>query len=219
MPQVFHSNDELSLRHLPDVSDSSFSFQIPGAIRGDNLLDDDDLDFFKGAEVSIAPIAPSPTITEVEPLFILAPKPEKLPPSPKKNERKMNSRPILSYDRSEDHDTNPERNLHQLSKVTTANVSVLSKPESKVITSTAAQLPSFEGSPAAVRLDNIRAELNLFSDNFFASPSKNVDRQELPAEIRHKPKGILKKSLEKKQLQQIYSRNNNNQVCHPLPLA
>lgn len=52
---------ELSLRHLPDVSDidASFSFQIPVPAREDYLLaDDGDDDFFKGVnDVLATPVA------------------------------------------------------------------------------------------------------------------------------------------------------------------
>ena len=210
MPQQFNSGDELSLRHLPDVSDSSFSFQIPGAVR-DNLLADDDLDFFKGTDVSIAPLA-SP-LTTMEPLFTVTPKPEKLLPSEVGS--KLGSFPTLSYDHSEDHDTNPKHkkaNPHQGSKVTT-NVSVFSKPKS--ITASSAVLPSSfsQGSPAAVRLDNLRVELNLFSDDkLFLGPSTSVNHHDMPSEVRNGQEGILKKALEKKQLQRSISPRNN-QVC------
>jgi hypothetical protein len=200
MPQPFNSGDELSLRHLPDVSESSFSFQIPGAIR-DNLLVDDDLDFFKGADVSIAPLA-----STIEPLFTATPKPEKLP---SENGSKLGSFPTLSYDHSEDHDTNPKHkkaNPRQGSKATT-NVSVFSKPKPRAITTPNAVQPSSQGSPA-VRLDNLRVELNLFS---VVGPSTSVNHQDMPSEIGIRPKGILKKSLEKKHLQRISPRNN--QVC------
>ena len=222
MPQPY---DELSLRHLPDVSDSSFSFQIPGAARGDNLLADDDLDFFKGADVSIAPLASPPTTevgSEKEPPFTLSeltPKPEVKKPPSSKGRKKPGSFPTLSYDYSGDHDTNPKRekaNPHQLSKVTT-NVNILSKSKPKVITtsSTAKQLPSLEGSPVAERLDNIRTELNLFGDNLFAGPSTSVNHQ-LPMAVHHRPKGILSKSLEKKRPQQKQPQRilpRHNQVC------
>ena len=207
MPQPFNSNDELSLRHLPDVSDSSFSFQIPGAIR-DNLLAEDDLDFFKGTDVSIAPLAAPLT----EPLFTVTPKPEKLSSAVG---RKLDSFPTLSYDHSGDHDTNPKHkkaNLHHESKFTT-NVSVFSKPKAKAITTPSALLPSPQGSPA-VRLDNLRVELNMLSDKLFDGPSTSANQHDAPTEARIRPKGpgILKKSLEKKQLHHQISPRNN-QVC------
>ena len=219
MPQPFNSSNELSLRHLPDVSDSSFSFQIPGATRDDNLLVDDDLDFFKGADVSIAPLA-----STTEPPFTTVtntPKPEK-PASSFEGGRNLDSFPTLSYHHSEDRDTNPKQkkaNLHQVSKVTT-NVNVLSKTKSNVITTSSTVLPSpsSQGSPA-VRLDNLRVELDLFSDNLLAGPSTtsinhhhHPHHNELPTEVRLRPKGILRKSLGKKKLQIISPRNH--QVCH-----
>jgi hypothetical protein len=210
MPQPFNSSNELSLRHLPDVSDSSFSFQIPGAIRNDNLLVDDELDFFKGADVSIAPL-----VSTTEPPFTtVTPKPEK--PASFEDGRNLDSFPTLSYHHSEDRDTNPKQkkaNLHQVSKVTT-NVNVLSKIKSNVITTSSTLLPSSQGSPAAVRLDNLRVELDLFSDNLLAGPATTSisHHDELPTEFRPRPKGILRKSLGKKKLQIISPRNH--QVCH-----
>src|ERR1700733_3567601 len=49
MPPPFDfGDDELSIRHLPDVSNASFSFQIPaGLSQGDLLLGDNDPDFFQ----------------------------------------------------------------------------------------------------------------------------------------------------------------------------
>ncbi|KAG6845560.1 hypothetical protein H0H87_007238 [Tephrocybe sp. NHM501043] len=43
--QRFNSGDDLSLRHLPDTSDGSFSFQIPNG--NDCLLVEDDMSFFR----------------------------------------------------------------------------------------------------------------------------------------------------------------------------
>ena len=206
MPESFNSGDELSLRHLPDVSESSFSFQIPGAIRDNLLVDDLDLDFFKGTDVSIAPLA-----STIEPLFTATPKPKKLP---SEVGSKLGSFPTLSYDHSEDHDTNPKHkkaNLHQGSKVTT-NAGVFSKPKPKEIATSNAVLPSPQGSPA-VRLDNLRVELNLLSDDkLFVGPSTSVNQQDMPSEIRNISKRISKKSFETKHLQGTSSRNN--QVCH-----
>ncbi|KAK7027080.1 hypothetical protein R3P38DRAFT_2777182 [Favolaschia claudopus] len=49
---------DLSLRHLPDLSDVSFSFQIP-ADSGDDLLHGDSADFFGGAtSMTVSPVAP-----------------------------------------------------------------------------------------------------------------------------------------------------------------
>lgn len=211
MPQSSTSSDELSSRHLPDVSDSSFSFQIPGEIR-DNLLVDDDLDFFKGTDVSIAPLA-SPLTTE--PLFtVITPKSEKL--SSSEVGSKLDSFPTLSYDHAEDHDTNPKHkkaNPRQGSKFTT-NVGVFSKPKAKAITTPSDMLPSSQGSPA-VRLDNLRVELNMFSDKLFVGHSPNANRQDMPTEVRIRPKGIFRKSLEKKEIHHPISPRNN-QVCrHP----
>ncbi|PPQ72415.1 hypothetical protein CVT24_002986 [Panaeolus cyanescens] len=72
---LLHSGDELSLRHLPDVSDASFSFQIPGAISAENLLADDD-DFFRGGvDVSLETIASPRKANDLLTLSQLTPRP------------------------------------------------------------------------------------------------------------------------------------------------
>lgn len=58
-----NANKGLSLKHLPDLSDASFSFQIPtDSSSAEFLLEDDsDLDFLRGAGgASFATIAPTP---------------------------------------------------------------------------------------------------------------------------------------------------------------
>ncbi|KAK6981495.1 hypothetical protein R3P38DRAFT_415020 [Favolaschia claudopus] len=74
---------DLSLRHLPDLSDVSFSFQIP-ADSGDDLLHGDSADFFGGAtSMMVSPVAPrsvvdapptlgDPQATSVVPVPMLA---------------------------------------------------------------------------------------------------------------------------------------------------
>jgi hypothetical protein len=54
MPPTLHSGADLSLRHLPDVSDASFSFQIPTTLsKGDLLLGDNDADFLQNVDDSM----------------------------------------------------------------------------------------------------------------------------------------------------------------------
>ena len=69
MPPPFDS--ELSIRHLPDVSNASFSFQIPASLsQGDLLLGDSDADFFQNVGDTPAPprIASTPlTLAELTP--------------------------------------------------------------------------------------------------------------------------------------------------------
>lgn len=55
MPPTLDAGNELSLRHLPDFSNASFSFQIPTAIsKGDLLLGDNDMDFLKNVDDNMA---------------------------------------------------------------------------------------------------------------------------------------------------------------------
>lgn len=63
-------NYELSLRHLPDMSDSSFSFQIPGNCQDTYILADDGLDFLKGADLSRGTPQISPVRATKRPLSI-----------------------------------------------------------------------------------------------------------------------------------------------------
>ncbi|KAI3595789.1 small nucleolar ribonucleoprotein complex subunit utp14 [Moniliophthora roreri] len=74
------SNDELSLRHLPDLSDSSFSFQIPAQHEGNLLLADDE-DFLRDADDFSLTATPAPhrvrrealTVSQVTPKPIASP--------------------------------------------------------------------------------------------------------------------------------------------------
>lgn len=87
-----HSPGDLSSRYLPDVSDTSFSFQIPTANQ-DFLLADDD-DFLKTANDSLStPIAASKVAREREPLTL-----SQLTPKPKsKTKFKERERPNTSH--------------------------------------------------------------------------------------------------------------------------
>lgn len=74
------SGPDLSLRHLPDLSDASSSFQIPVTSSDDFLLEDgNDDNFFQGADDSL--ITPGPTRLASKPLTLsqLTPRPTKQP--------------------------------------------------------------------------------------------------------------------------------------------
>ncbi|KAJ3727138.1 hypothetical protein C8R42DRAFT_658765 [Lentinula raphanica] len=68
------SGNDLSLRHLPDLSNSSFSFEIPPDSNNDFLLDNDD-DFFGAASNSFATPAPGSRTTQ-QSLTITRPTPK-----------------------------------------------------------------------------------------------------------------------------------------------
>lgn len=74
------SHPEISLRHLPDQSDSSLSFQIPQAANVADLLLADADDFLNGNEFSFTTPAPPKTILD-EPLTLsqLTPTPRGTP--------------------------------------------------------------------------------------------------------------------------------------------
>ena len=60
MPPRFDPGDQLSPQHLPDTSDTSFSFQIPTVLsKGDLLLADDDVDFLQNVDDSMTSLEPS----------------------------------------------------------------------------------------------------------------------------------------------------------------
>ncbi|KAF9077789.1 hypothetical protein BDP27DRAFT_1311680 [Rhodocollybia butyracea] len=57
-----HSTNDLSLRHLPDISNSSFSFEIPAETNDDFLLNHNGDDFFDVVDDSLATPASNRTI-------------------------------------------------------------------------------------------------------------------------------------------------------------
>ncbi|KAF8167217.1 hypothetical protein B0H34DRAFT_680868 [Crassisporium funariophilum] len=197
MPPRFDSGDELSLRHLPDVSDNSFSFQIPGTVPNDYLLAEDDADFFRGAD---ALASPPITTTRLLTLSQLTPRPMPETSAPQ-NSKKPRSFPTLSYDHT-NHDTMPtkeiaaEATIPKLEPSKPSNKKGVSKPWPKTITPSALCLPAAEGSPSGARLDSIRAELDLLSDELHASPSTVSI-----VTVLERPKGIRRKSIERRQLQ------------------
>ncbi|GLB45941.1 putative targeting protein for Xklp2 (TPX2) [Lyophyllum shimeji] len=75
------TGEELSLRHFPDTSDASFSFQMPNAFsKADLLLDDDDMSFFRNANDSLATPGPSRTASKALTLDELTPRPMRTHP-------------------------------------------------------------------------------------------------------------------------------------------
>lgn len=68
------NGNDLSLRHLPDLSSSSFSFEIPPESNDELLLNNDD-DFFGAANDSFATPAPTRTIQEPLTVKTITPKP------------------------------------------------------------------------------------------------------------------------------------------------
>jgi hypothetical protein len=187
MPPPFNQGDELSLRHLPDVSDASFSFQIPGMAKEENLLAQDNLDFFGGIEMSPHPLnSGSSTAKELLTVSELTPRPavEKQPPQFSK---KPFSFPTLSYD--ETHDTIPKQaNPISVPEPTNLNTEGISKPSLMVITHSSLDLVSTEGPPASGRIGAIKKEVDVLTEEMLGAAA--VDNQ--------RPKGI-RRSLVKKQ--------------------
>lgn len=209
MPPLFNKSDELSLRHLPDVSDTSFSFQIPGTVKEENLLAQDDQDFFGGVDLSPQPLNFRPSAKETPTISQLTPRPagEKPPPQFLK---KPFSFPTLSYD--DTHDTIPKQEnptsspeLLELSKLH-AN----SKPRPKIVLQSISHLDSIEGSPAGVQIGATQTQLDALTEDMGGAA---MDGQ--------RPKGIRRASLENKQpVSRLEKRERrglrHRQVCSEL---
>ena len=188
MPPIFNQSDELSLRHLPDVSDTSFSFQIPGTVKEENLLAQDDQDFFGGVDLSPQPLNFRPSAKETPTISQLTPRPavEKLPPQFLK---KPFSFPTLSYD--DTHDTIPKQEnptsgpeLPELSKL-----HAKSKPRPKIVIQSISHLDSIEGSPAGVQIGAIETQVDALTEDMGGAAAMDGQR----------PKGIRRASFENKQ--------------------
>lgn len=88
---IMPTKDNLSLRHLPEVSDYSFSFQIPTSSipQGDDLMADDNT-FFEGANNTIlATPAPFGRATIRPPSLNFTPEPSVLGPGTARQEQRI----------------------------------------------------------------------------------------------------------------------------------
>ena len=207
MPPLFNQGDELSLRHLPDVSDTSFSFQIPGTVKEDNLLAQDHQDFFGGVDFSPPTLKISPSQSK-ENLTIsqLTPRPavEKLPPQFWK---KPSSFSTSSYDDA--HDTIPKRD-----NPTTRpepHINAIPKPKSKIVLQSISHPAFAEGSPTSVQIGAIGGQVDILTEDLDGAAVMDGQR----------PKGIRRVSLENKQaISRLEKRERrglrHRQVCGEL---
>lgn len=231
MPPSNSGGDELSLRHLPDVSDTSFSFQIPLSAHEENLLAEDDQDFFQGAYLSpLAPVPPTTIKNTKGPLTLsqLTPRPRSEKQQAPQNPDEPSSFPTLSYDRQDADQLNPKTTLHPPSpsrvkppEVTNPNGKGRSKPRPKLITPSIPHLPSIEGSPAGARLEAIKAEVDLLAKDELIQSSNVSQELDITATLYQRPKGFRKTSLEKikphsrEEKRNRQGRTSTNHVCQP----
>jgi hypothetical protein len=208
MPPLFNKSDELSVRHLPDVSDTSFSFQIPGTVKEENLLAQDDQDFFGGVDLSPPPLNFGPSTTKESPTISQrTPRAAVEKPSPQFLKKPV-SFPTLSY--GDTHDTIPKQEnsttrpeLSELSKL-----HAKSKPRPKIVIHPISHRDFDEGSPAGVQIEAIGTQMDALTEDMDGPAA--MDGQ--------KPKGIRRTSLEKKQpLSRLEKRERRGlrqrQVC------
>ncbi|KAF8902191.1 hypothetical protein CPB84DRAFT_1776097 [Gymnopilus junonius] len=197
-----NSGGEISLRHLPDVSDTSFSFQIPGSIPEGDLLADDGLDFFQGVNLSAGPPNSPPTHSNA-PLTLT-----QVTPTPAiQNRTQPHSNSPLSFPTASTHyadnkvpDLKEEKPM-PCTQRPKLNTKVICQPRPRFITPTIPHLPPAEGSPAGARLEALRAQVDsLFAEDLHVRSSD--ERQELVdvGAGSHMPKGLRRTSLEKVRL-------------------
>ncbi|KAG2022432.1 hypothetical protein CC2G_000179 [Coprinopsis cinerea AmutBmut pab1-1] len=172
MSPSFDMGEGLSLRHLPDASNASFSFQIPTSTRtADYLLADDGEDFFNGVDDLLA--TPAPPRLGDRPLRLsdLTPRPSgrndsKAPCPP---EHHAGSSELL-----EDNKPSQRSPRTRKSRVNTA------RPKPSAITRLTGMLPKadvFPASPAGERIDNLKAQVSSLAD----------DRETIPLTFPSKP--------------------------------
>ncbi|KAF8890097.1 hypothetical protein BD779DRAFT_1671460 [Infundibulicybe gibba] len=163
MPPSFDLGDDLSLRHLPDISDTSFSFQLPAASSVDLLLTDDAADFFQGADDSmLATPALARTAHQALTLSELTPKRQPLPHSfsgsswaPQisptnlsvEGTPKQTGRKVMKVAKSPLRSPGPEAHL---------------KPHD---TSPRERTPTREGSSTMARFETLKAEVEMLNDD------------------------------------------------------
>jgi len=172
----YNFGDELSLRHLPDVSDTSFSFQIPGSTHEENLLSTH-IDFFRGADVSDLPISPPTnphsnkdlTLSQVTPKHTVTKRHHSVNvfPPPTSTAKTSFPRPTYQEEPREVDDLRVDGKSKEPPVGTRARE--ISRNNSKKITvtkgtpkskSAMAHFPPAEASPAVARLKSLRAEVD-----------------------------------------------------------
>ncbi|KAG6919864.1 hypothetical protein DXG01_015572 [Tephrocybe rancida] len=174
-PHRFNSGDEVSLRHLPDTSDASFSFQIPNALSGsDRLLDEDDMSFFRdsnGDEANTTMAGPSRTqlftLDELTPHR--APKPDVAIHSGPSSQ----PAPTLALASNVEPKPKPSRTLIAPMAISKGNV----RPGLKAMTQHAEILA--EAKSSATKLETLRAEVHMLNDDA-PTPSQLTALMKLP---------------------------------------
>lgn len=215
-----NSGGEISLRHLPDVSDVSFSFQIPGSIPEGDLLADDGLDFFRGANLSGGPPnSPPANSTAPSTLSQVAPRPaiqNRAPPEP--NSPLLFPTASTHYaDNKMPHSKQEKPTTRtQRPKLSKINTQAIGQSRPRLITSSISHLPPAEGSPAGARLEALRAQVDSLSEDLHVRSSN--EPQELVEADSHIQKGIKRTSLEKIRpnirVEKREKQTRTRQVCH-----
>ena len=152
---------EISFRHLPDLSDVSFSFQIPVATSGDLLLADDD-DFFQGTGADDSLITPAAIRTVHEPLTLseITPKPKpRTGPAAQPTITSLS----LAFDQSSEPKPKPARS--GIAEETTHNGSLNNQRIARGKVDLRPGLPSMKGSSAVGRFENLKAEVETLVSN------------------------------------------------------
>lgn len=207
---------ELSLRHLPDVSDvdASFSFQIPVPAREDYLLaDDGDDDFFKGVnDVLATPVALSRPIQH-EPLTL-----SQLTPRPSETHRLIHFRSPLPSLPSPSRKLSPNSRLNEENQDLPMLVKGVTSARPKAIKKPALHLLLDEGSPAGARLESLRAEVDLLAEGLGTGASTSKVAPPIQSRLRS-PKGSKRQSVDKGEPRSLRKRRKKEvavpgkQVC------
>lgn len=185
MPQQYDIGDEISLRHLPEPSDASFSFQIPNSpYHTDLLLNDNDSDFFKDASFLTTPgpfrVRYSPPMTLAE----VTPGPQthdrRRPPEPSSPSHSLDTQPLLS--KLKRTPKAPEKKIQVLASASKPNSPI--KPKLKLVTSPI-KFSSTTGlsgaSPAVEQFETLRAEVEKLAreEGDFLRPTNSATNGEL----------------------------------------
>lgn len=210
-------NDELSLRHLPDMSDTSFSFKIPGGAQEIDLLADDGLDFFHEIDESCGAPLNSPQRANDGPMTIndLTPGPVSFPSTIQNRETSSPSRNNSMVPKSKQEKLDVPRHP-ELSKL---RKKVMSNP--RPVMPLFAHLQPTGGTSSAAHLSTLRADIDTFTGKLHASPLSPIDQEPTEADIQGS-KGARKESLEKNLAPPSRRREKlprNKQVSRTLPCS
>ena len=224
-PRFDSSGGEFGLRHLPDTSNASFSFQIPTFVsKSDLLLGDDDADFLRNVNDSSMTSPGSSSKTTQMPLTLV-----ELTPRANDNHHSGIGDPTSHV---LDQESNPKSKIPQSIRKVGARgrlPSATKTDSTRTTNKKATRIRSGEASPAVSRLRALRTEVEMLDEDLrggiddVSSPHAAAAAVVVVDEARERHEGSkLPKAISKRKHVRLYKKkeliprlSSNLVTCRP----